>query len=72
MFEWLTQRFRKPKIGTDLLDHIRSTGKCPDCRDGTLLVGPEGGSAINVRCAVCKSEFNIGYAFGEPYSVERI
>lgn len=72
MIEWMTKWFRKPKVGTDLLGHIRSTGRCPDCRVGTLLVGPEGGSAINVRCASCGSEFNIGYAFGEARFVERI
>ena len=44
--------------------------QCPDCGHDKFLRGPEGGMAINFRCAnpACDSEFN---TMG-PFGVERI
>lgn len=49
----------------------RNGGRCPDC-SGDLLMGPEGGCAVNVECDACGHRFNIGMAFGGPFFVERI
>lgn len=44
-------------------------GRCPDC-DGDLLVGPQGGCSVNVRCDRCGSKFNVvpGLRMGERIS----
>ena len=50
---------------------VNDREKCPDC-GSALLMGPEGGCAVNVMCEACEHQFNIGFAFGEVMSIERI
>ena len=80
MCRWLKRWFSKPEQppflayqvkGDTLLDRFRTTGRCPDC-DGDLHVGPQGCLAVNVKCSGCANEFNIGFAWGEAFFVERI
>lgn len=42
--------------------------KCPDCNSKLFQLGPQGGMAINIRCAKCKSCF----WFAPPFTPERI
>lgn len=65
-------RFQKAQEDDSLLARFnRANHGCPDCA-GALLMGPEGGCAVNVKCEGCGHEFNIGLAFGEAFFVERI
>ena len=48
--------------------HLRELihfNRCPDCQSH-LLVGPQGGTALNVLCSneKCRSEFNVDTASG--------
>jgi uncharacterized protein (DUF983 family) len=71
MFDWLTRRLRKPKEDP-LFARFRSAKfRCPDCGGG-LLMGPEGGCAVNVTCEACGHEYNVGIAGSEPFSIERL
>ena len=33
---------------------------CPDCREGDLVSGPQGGMAVNFACPKCNRRFNMG------------
>jgi len=43
----------------ELVQEMEETGDitCPKCEDGTLLKGPKGGEAMNVKCDVCGEVF---------------
>ena len=40
-------------------------GYCPDCKHRGFVLGPKGGSSINIECANlnCRSRFNIATVF---------
>lgn len=44
---------------------------CPDCEDGILLRGPQGGCSTNCLCNNCKSEFNITWMTETDIIAER-
>ena len=67
-FPWLRKTPAEPPL---LARFRRNGGNCPDC-GSALLMGPEGGCAVNVMCEACEHQFNIGFAFGEVMSIERI
>ena len=47
------------RLSTQELNYIRND-QCPDCQQkDTLVSGPKGGSAMNVACDNCGSEFNL-------------
>lgn len=56
------------------IDFISKYAKCPDCKKGNLLEGPEGGSAMNVKCANedCGTELNLAFAGDSIMYGERI
>jgi hypothetical protein len=45
---------------------------CPDCQEGYLLKGPQGGSSVNCLCNNCLSEFNLCWVFENQVVGERI
>lgn len=54
LFQWLRQQI----VGLTDSELVRK-GKCPDCKSGQLLQGPQGGACMNVLCDSCLHEFNI-------------
>jgi len=48
-----------PKLKHEEIWHLRDTGRCPDCKEGVLMEGPEAGCMVNVECADCGAEFNL-------------
>ncbi len=44
---------------------------CPDCREGDLVRGPEGGCSMNGMCNNCTSEFNLTFLPGGVIIGER-
>lgn len=44
---------------------------CPDCREGELLAGPQGGMSINFACPKCMGRFNMAIVGGQVYFFER-
>jgi len=40
--------------------------KCPDCKSGTLMLGPEGGCSVNVECNHCAAMFNLSASESQP------
>ena len=72
MFDMLRRLFSPKSTDNSLLARFkRAKYRCPDC-GGSLLMGPEGGCAVNVKCDRCAHEFNVGFAFGEAFFIERI
>jgi hypothetical protein len=72
---------RSSHDGADLTDveeaWIAAKCRCPDCLDGALLAGPQGGSATNFACDACGSEFNAsllvdGAGYVSLFAAERI
>lgn len=47
---------------------IAKTGRCPDCREGTLVEGPHGGLSVNFTCNRCGQL----YCDMGPFGIERI
>jgi hypothetical protein len=50
------------------LDYLNQTAHCPDCDSPSFILGPEGGMAVNIRCAGCGHKF----WFAPPFTPERI
>jgi len=36
-----------------------NTGHCPDCDHRGFVLGPRGGSSINIECGGCGNRFNV-------------
>ncbi len=51
----------EPKEANELNAVYKQTGKCPACGIGKILLGPEGGAAINLCCDTCIQEFYGSY-----------
>lgn len=51
--------------------YIRDHQRCPDCRQGQLAMGPEGGMSVNCMCGRCYHEFNLTF-WGGNVMGERI
>lgn len=41
-----------------------SDGYCPDCGHRGFILGPRGGSAINIECGGCGARFNVAQGIG--------
>jgi len=54
--------------GKEILRWFAEHKRCPDCGATEFMGGPCGGSAQNMMCSSCHSEFN----FCLPFMVERI
>jgi hypothetical protein len=71
------EEFDQTRMGQRLsliqVDYINTTcGKCPDCMEGYLIQGPEGGASINCRCDRCGSEFNLARHLGQIIMGDRL
>jgi hypothetical protein len=58
----------------EMLAVMISRGHCPDCTQRGFVIGPQGGSAINIECANlgCRSRFNASFYAGNVLLVQRI
>lgn len=51
-------------VFTDAEDpRVITAGHCPACKQRGFIIGPRGGSAINIECAnvQCRQRFNVTY-----------
>lgn len=50
------------------LDILNTEGVCPGCTSRFFIIGPRGGTAVNIKCVMC----NTKYWFCPPFTPEVI
>jgi hypothetical protein len=63
---WKLYWSRGPQLHEDELERL-SKGDCPICRRRGFVIGPWGGSSINIECAQldCRMRFNVAFYSGQ-------